>query len=105
MGVTWNYRGYVCPWCGRLVEEHDYESEPETEYEVECPDCGRTFWAEYQLEPVLGTVLPEVMKVCAFGPEDQRCPRFDAFDCCCRGGNGWPEPEWCPKRSMDSEVD
>ena len=90
---------YACPWCGKEIDDHNLDTGPDTDYEVECPSCGRTFFVSYELVPRYSVTLPSEMSRC-----EGECGYYNIWDDCCGldeyrekyGNDEGDIPGWCP---------
>lgn len=75
---------YHCPYCSAGIFDEDwFESDPEEDYENECPKCGRRFIVRYFIDPLFDIEIPNELADCGRSNGTSRCLYWNDDDCCC----------------------
>ena len=89
---------FQCPYCGADQPRPD-EWHVESPFTARCPDCGRLFEVEWEVEPVFSVPVPSELAWC-----DENCDLWDVGGCCGNADGRRPAPEGCPVGFRDEEV-
>ena len=88
---------FRCPYCGSPQARPD-EWHVESPVSVRCPDCGRGFDVEWEVEPVFSVPVPPELTWC-----DGNCDFWDIDGCCGNPDGRQAAPEGCPLGFHDEE--